>query len=186
MNGQYHNPNDHWNHGEYRDTENYTTAIRIIYTALVMILIVIVMAMFCTMFSSCTTTRVVTVPEVHHEYHHTTDTIRERDSITTERVTTIRELDSMAMVKYGIQLKNAERAWLVETNELKAHIAELDRLRFELTARQDSVPAPVPIEVPVEVPAEISPWQWIQMWMGRVAMLAIVLLLIAAYIKRKS
>lgn len=182
MRGQYHNPNENWQHGDYRDPDNYATATKIIYIAMIAIAIVLVIGFFC----SCQTPKVVTVPEVHHEYHHTTDTIRERDSVTTERITTIRELDSTAMANYGIRLRNAERAWLVETNELKTHIAELERLRQELQAHQDSVPYPVPIEVPVEVPAQLTMWQNIQMWAGRAAIFATVLLLLAAYIKKKS
>lgn len=136
------------------------------------IICLLIAAILC---SSCGThERIITVPEVHHEYHHSSDTIREIDSVKMEKTTLIRELDSAAMAKYGIQLRNAERAWLVETNELRQQISELMRLREESAQRSDSIPVPYPVEV--KVPAEINGWQWAQIWAGRIAMIFIAML----------
>ena len=65
-------------------------------------------------FGSCTTTKYVTVPEVHEMWHHQTDTIHQTDSIIDRQTMVIREVDSAAMAEYGIQLKDMQRAWLVE------------------------------------------------------------------------
>lgn len=125
-------------------------------------------------FASCSTQeRIITVPEVRVEQIHTIDTVKEKDTVRSERTTTIRELDSAAMAKYGIQLRNAERAWLIETNELKQQISELTRLRELSAQRSDSIPVPYPVEV--EVPAVISGWQWAQIWAGRIAMILVML-----------
>lgn len=40
--------------------------------------------------TSCTTTRVVTVPEVHEVHHHHTDSVFKRDSVIDHKTTTIR------------------------------------------------------------------------------------------------
>ena len=48
---------------------------------------------------SCTTTRYVTVPEVHEQHHWHTDSVHKTDSVIHEKQTTIRELDSAAMAQ---------------------------------------------------------------------------------------
>lgn len=57
--------------------------------------------------------------------HIVTDTVFHRDSVVKESLTTVMQLDSAAMAKYGVQLKSAERAWLVKTKEMERIIQEL-------------------------------------------------------------
>jgi hypothetical protein len=56
------------------------------------------------------------------------------------------QLDSAEMAKYGIQLKNAERAWLVKSWELERQIEALQRLTAERDTVHDSIPVPYPVE----------------------------------------
>ena len=108
-------------------------------------------------FASCKSVEPMIVPEVHEIHHHHTDSIHETDSIIRERETTIMQLDSAAMAKYGIQLKNAERAWLVKTWELEREIERISALYNDSIARRDSIPYPVP--EPYPVPAKLTWWQ---------------------------
>lgn len=102
------------------------------------------------MLTACTTTKIVTVPEVHEVHHHHTDSIHQIDSVIREHQTTIMQLDSAAMAAYGIQLKAAERAWLVKTQQLERAIQNLSRLRSDTVILRDSVPVPVPVVKEVE------------------------------------
>ena len=104
------------------------------------------------LLSSCTTTRVVTVPEVHEVIHHQSDTVIQKDSVIHEKETTIMQLDSAAMAKYGIQLKSAERAWLVKTTELEREIERLMAMSATKDSVHDSIPVPYPVEKLVERP----------------------------------
>lgn len=127
------------------------------------------------LFTSCASPRVVKVPEVHDVHHYHTDSIYERDSIFTDRQTTIMQLDSAQMAQYGIRLSNAERAWLVLTKELEYRLRQLAEQQRDSIHRRDSIPVPYPVEK--KVPAELSWWQQLQLWLGR---LVLVLLNVVA------
>lgn len=119
---------------------------------------------------SCTTTRYVTVPEVHEQHHWHTDSVFQRDSVVKESLTTVMQLDSAAMAKYGIQLKSAERAWLVKTAEMERIINELMEKSEVRDTVRDSIPVPVPVEVVKEVPTELSWWQKTRMILGTIVL----------------
>lgn len=102
-------------------------------------------------------TKYVTVPEVHEHWHHTTDTIHKTDSIIDRQTTTIREVDSATMARYGIQMKDMQRAWIIETNRLQRELSELRQSHTDTIHERDSIPYPV--EVEKEVPAQLSWWQ---------------------------
>lgn len=126
---------------------------------------------------SCTTTRYVEVPVVHEIHHHHTDSIHKTDSVTKEKETVIMQLDSVAMAQYGIQLKNAERAWLVRTAELEKKLSELSEIHTDTVYQCDSIPYPV--EVTKETPAELTWWQKTRIHAGGALL---VLLAVAAVI----
>ena len=107
--------------------------------------------------TSCTTTKVVTVPEVHEQHHWHTDSVIKRDSVIHDRQTTIRELDSAAMAQYGIQLKQNEKAWMVSVAELRREVERLESMTADRDTVRDSIPVPYPVEK--IVPAELSWWQ---------------------------
>ncbi len=119
---------------------------------LLVILIILVVLGFC----SCTTTQYVPVTEQHTEHHWHTDSVKERDSIHTENTTIIREVDSAAMAKYGIQMRNNQRAWLVLQREMEQRLRELEHMTANHDTIRDSIPVPVPVEVIKEVPRQRS------------------------------
>ena len=118
---------------------------------------------------SCSTQeRVVNIPEIHEVFHNHTDSVIRRDSVIDRQKTVIRELDSAAMAAYGIQLQRAERAWLVQTDQMRRELSELREAKSDTVIQRDSVPYPV--KVPVEVPAELSWWQQTRMILGTVVL----------------
>ena len=127
----------------------------------------------CLLLGSCTTTKYVTVPEIHDQHHWHTDSIHQTDSIIKENTTTIMQLDSSAMAEYGIRLKGAERAWLVKTAELERQIQKLAKLTQEKDSVRDSIPILVPTPIKVKVPAELSRWQSFRMTIGNIALFLI-------------
>jgi len=137
------------------------------------IALVVMVLMFGSVMSGCKHVEYVPVETTHEIHHHHTDSIKERDSVYHEKETIIQQLDSATMAKYGIQLKNAERAWLVRTAELERRLQELSEAHTDTVYRCDTIPRPV--EVIKEVPAELKWWQKMSMSMGWV-MIAMVLI----------
>jgi hypothetical protein len=132
---------------------------------------------------SCSTQqKIVPVPEIHENHHWHTDTVHQTDSIIRETQTTIMQLDSAAMAKYGIQLKNAERAWLVKSKELERQIQQLMQLSQIKDTMHDSIPYPV--EVIKEVPAELSWWQGLLVRLGYCSLGIVIIYLIYLRFKR--
>lgn len=124
-----------------------------------------------TAMGSCTTTKYVTVPEVHEHWHHQTDTIMRTDSIIDHQQIIIREVDSATMAQYGIKLKDMQRAWLIENNRLRKQLSELMKSRADTTIVHDSIPVPYPVEV--KVPAELTQWQQIRISLANLLLYAI-------------
>ena len=143
----------------------------------VWLLIGLVAALIIGVLNSCATKeKIVSVPEIHDHWHYQTDSIRTTDSIIHEKETTIMQLDSAAMAKYGIQLKNAERAWLVKSIELERQIQQLKQLSQTKDTVRDSIPYPV--EVIKEVPAKLSWWQGLLVRLGYIALAIVIIYLI--------
>lgn len=95
---------------------------------------------------------VLTVPEIHEYWHHTSDTIRQTDSIIDKQTTIIRELDSAAMAKYGIRLQGLQRAWLVDNSRLQRELSELRQTKTDTVIERDSIPVPYPVVKEVKKP----------------------------------
>jgi hypothetical protein len=132
-----------------------------------------VLMMIALWLTSCTTTRVVTVPEVHEVHHHHTDSVFKRDSVIDHKTTTIRELDSAAVAQYGIKLEKAERAWLIQTDRLQRELSELKEAKSDTVIQRDSVPYPV--EVVKEVPRKSTWFERIMFCTGIVSILCLIL-----------
>ena len=123
--------------------------------------------------TSCTTTKVVTVPEVHEQHHWHTDSVIKRDSVIHDRQTTIRELDSAAMAQYGIQLKQNEKAWMVSVAELRREVERLESMTADRDTVRDSVSVPYPVEK--IVPAELSWWQQARIHLANILLYGLVI-----------
>ena len=116
--------------------------------------------------TACKETEYITVPEYHEVHHHHTDSIKQTDSVTVEKETVIMQLDSAAMAQYGIQLKSAERAWLVKTAELERRLQQLIENHTDTVHERDSIPYPVEVIKEVEVEKPLHWWQKALMFLG--------------------
>ena len=133
------------------------------------------------LFVGCKSVEFIPVESSHTEHHWHTDSVIQKDSVVKESMTTVMQLDSAEMAKYGIQLKNAERAWLVKSWELERQIEALQRLTAERDTVHDSIPVPYPVE------KRLSKWQQAKVdWGGWALLVLIVLVVIAIYYPRRN
>ena len=128
---------------------------------------------------SCTTTRYVTVPEVHEQHHWHTDSVHKTDSVIHEKQTTIRELDSAAMAQYGIQIRQNEKAWLVMSNELRREIERLEAMCADRDTVRDSIPKPYPVEVIKEVPRQKTLMERAVFCAGLISIMILILIIVS-------
>jgi len=124
---------------------------------------------------SCTTTKYVPVTETRTEHHWHTDSVRERDSTHTERETIIREVDSAAMAKYGIQMQANQRAWLVLQREMENRMREMEHMNAQRDTVRDSIPVPYPVEVVKEVEKPLTWWQQARMFVGGIVIFGLII-----------
>ena len=165
----YTNPNDNWMQTGYdpykgmTDNERMKTGCA---QAIGTVVGVIIAMAVCALLGSCTTTKYVPVTETHTEHHWHTDSVKERDSTHTERETIIREVDSAAMAKYGIQMQANQRAWLVLQREMENRLRELEHMSANRDTVRDSIPVPYPVENLVE--KELTWWQKLRISMANI------------------
>lgn len=136
----------------------------------------IVLFIIAVCFCGCKSVQYVPVETSRTEHHWHTDSIIQKDSVIKESKTTVMQLDSAAMAKYGIQLKNAERAWLVKSWELERQIENLQRL----TAIRDTVRDTIQVPYPVE--KKLSKWQQTKVDWGGWAILAADVMIILFFV----
>lgn len=146
------------------------------------ILAIIITCVLMAILSSCTTTKYVPVTETRTEHHWHTDTVRQRDSTHTERETIIREVDSAAMAKYGIQMQANQRAWLVLQREMENRLLELEHMTAQRDTVRDSIPVPYPVVKMVEKP--LSWWERLRLNIFNVLLGVIALVIIFFFIRR--
>ena len=87
------------------------------------------------------------------------------------------------MARYGIRLKQAERAWLVETNELRREIERLSAMSTDRDTVRDSIPYPV--EVPVEVAKPLPWWKQAFLTLGYGSALVMAFLIVIGYLRKR-
>ena len=161
----YNNPNEAWMQPDplkgMNDDERLGAGClqMLIYFAVVALALVV-----CSMFSSCKTTEFVNLPEVHTEHHWHTDSVSHTDSIIERSTVIVREADSATMAAYGITLAGIQRAWLVESSQLRREIERLRETKTDTVTVRDSIPYPV--EVIKEVPAPMPWWKKTLFWLG--------------------
>lgn len=120
--------------------------------------------------------RVVTVPEIRTEHHWHTDSIEKIDTLFREKTTTIMQLDSSQMAMYGIKLKTAEQAWLVQNKELEQRIRQLQRMNSDKDTVRDSIPVPYPVEKIVKVDKPLTWWQRLRMMIGGIVLIGLAVI----------
>ena len=183
----YNNPNEMWRHNGYDPYKGLNDDERMKAGCLQivgMVGAIIVALLICALFGSCTTTKYVPVQQQHTEHHWHTDSVKERDSIYTENTTIIRELDSAAMARYGIQMQANQRAWLVLQREMENRLRELEHMTATHDTIRDSIPKPYPVEVIKEVPAELTWWQQTRLHIANILLWTVLLVLIIYIAKR--
>ena len=183
----YNNPNDMWRNNGYDPYKGLSDEERLKAGCLQLFIMVgafIAALLICALFSSCTTTKYVPVQQQHTEHHWHTDSVKERDSIHTENTTIIREVDSAAMAKYGIQMQANQRAWLVLQREMENRLRELEHRSAQRDTVRDSVPVPYPVEVVKEVPAKLTWWQQTRLHMANI-LLYLILIVGIIYVGKK-
>ena len=98
------------------------------------------------------------------DVHWHTDSVKERDSTHTERETIIREVDSAAMAKYGIQMQANQRAWLVLQREMENRLRELEHMSANKDTVRDTIPKPYPVTEYVE--RKRTTFEWLLIIVG--------------------
>lgn len=153
---------------------------------LLIILSGLILCCIIALLSGCKETEFVPVTEVHHEYHHTTDSIKQVDSIIEKQTTIIREVDSATMAQYGIKLESAQRAWLVQNERLQREVEKLRQQKSDTVIVVDSIPHPYPVEVVKReqyVPSIVKILAWIG---GAVSAIGIGWIAIKLFVKIKT
>ena len=139
------NPNENWrkrqNYYDRREQKSGAVIKQIVKT----LLVCLAFALLGWLLSGCTTTKYVPVTETRTEHHWHTDSVKERDSTHTERETIIREVDSAAMAKYGVQMQANQRAWLVLQREMENRLRELEHMSANKDTVRDTIPKPYPV-----------------------------------------
>jgi len=181
----YNDPNDMWRHNGYDPYKGMSDEERMkagCLQGVIFIVMIMVGLAICALFGSCTTTKYVPVAEQHTEHHWHTDSVKERDSVHTENTTIIREVDSAAMAKYGIQMQANQRAWLVLQREMEQRLRELEHMTATHDTIRDSIPYPV--EVIKEVPAKLTWWQQTRLHLANI-LLYLLLIVGIIYVGKK-
>lgn len=137
--------------------------------AIVVIVIIILSAI-----SGCSP-KVVTIPETHYEYITKHDSVILRDTISKQEKVIIRELDSVQMAQYGIELEDAKKAWLIQVERKMQQIQQMQQIRTDTIIRHDSISVPVYIEKGGE---KVSLLRHIRMIGCLIIMLGVILFLI--------
>ena len=127
-------------------------------------IVVAVFLFVAVLFYGCKTIEYVPIETSHNEYHNHVDSVIKSDTLIREKNTVIRELDSAAAAQYDIRLKNAERAFLIQTKEFEKQIQKLLEQKSDTVTRVDSVQVPVPVE------RKLSRWEQTCLDYGRVMM----------------
>lgn len=182
----YSNPNDSWLHSGYDPYKGMNDEERTVagcLQTLAFLGTLFVGLLLCFLLCGCTTTKYVPMIETHDHHHWHTDSVKQTDSVIINTTTTIMQLDSAAMAQYGIQLKAAERAWLVKTAELERQLQQLERLTADRDTVRDSIPVPVPVEV--EVPVELTWWQQARLHLANIVLCVLILLLAWRILKKR-
>lgn len=133
----------------------------------------IVIALFlCALLSGCRSIQYEPVETVHTEHSHTTDTVKETDTVFSEKETIIREADSATAARLGLQLKQNERAILILRKELEKQISSRSEQKSDTVNRTEYIQVPYPVE------KKLTRWQQVCIDYGKLTMGATVLLVI--------
>ena len=179
----YNNPNDYWmfNRDLFKGLSEKESMKAACLQCVVFIVMLLLGLGLCALMGSCKSVEYVAVPQQRTEHHWHTDSVHQTDSVIMERETVVMQLDSEAMAVYGIQMKSAERAWLVRTAEMERQIARMQAM----SATRDTVRDTVTVVIPAGEPQEtLTWWEKMRMYVGEVVLAVAVVWLIVRIRKR--
>lgn len=113
----------------------------------------------CLLLSSCKT-KYIPVPEYHYSHSHSSDTIKQTDSVFNEKETIIRETnksDSALLASLGIQLAEGQKAILILRRELESIKNEKNEVSHDTIIKNDSILVPYPVE------GKVKPWEKVKL-----------------------
>jgi hypothetical protein len=117
------------------------------------------------------------VETVKTEYVSKTDTLKQVDTVFTEKETIIREADPELIAKLGLQLKDNEKAILVLKRELERQVNKQSEHRIDTLLRTDTIKVPYPVE------KKLTKWQQVKIdYGGEAIILAIVVIFIVIWL----
>jgi hypothetical protein len=119
--------------------------------------------LLCALFSGCTTTKYVTVPEYH------TDTLRQ-----------VTVCHDSVMVHDSIHVSEKGDTVRIE----RWHTQYRDRIVRDTVYQSKHDSIPVPVDVPVEVPAELTWWQQTRLHLANIVLWLLALLAVI-YVGKK-
>lgn len=169
---------------EYKDFDEsciVEDAIRKGCTSLLLLLSSIALAAVLLLLTSCRT-KYVPVESVKTEYRHTTDTVRQLDSIIREKETVVREADSAMLAALGMKLKDGERAIVVLQKELERVRNQEREVRCDTVIEKDTIRVPYPVE------GKVKAWEKVKLGcMGVLGgMVAMAVVMAVAWVGRKK
>ena len=179
----YNNPNDYWkfNRDLYKGLSEKESMKAACLQCVVFIVMVLLGLGLCALMGSCKSVEYVPVPQQHTEHHWHTDSVHTMDSVIMERETVVMQLDSAGMAAYGIQMKAAEKAWLVKTAEMEKQIARMQ----SMSATRDTVKDTVTVVIPAGEPKDTRTWwQKARMYIDGFAIGIVAVLVIVSIRKR--
>lgn len=155
MNNNYHDPNENWYFKQkFDDNQNSYKAY------LYCIIGDIILVILAFLLYGCGSIQYVPVETIKTEYKNRVDTLKQIDSVFSEKETIIREADSALILKLGLQLKSNEKAILVLKRELEKKISKESEHTIDTIIKVDSVQVPYPVE------RKLSKWEQTKMDIG--------------------
>ena len=130
------------------------------------------------LLSGCKSIQYVPVETTHTVYQNHTDTVRQNDTIISEKETIIREADSSLVAKLGLQLKANEKAILILKRELERQVQNKSEVRSDTVIQKDTIQVPYPVE------KQLTKWQQFKLDFADVGLgvCALVVLLVCGYL----
>jgi len=137
------------------------------------ILIVIVLGL-----CGCESIQYVPVETINTVYQNHTDTIKQTDTIQTEKETIIREADSAMVAELGLKLKANEKAILILKRELERQVQNKYEAKSDTVIEKDTVRVPYPVE------KQLTKWQQFKMDFADVGfgVCGLLILLVCGYL----
>jgi len=165
----YNNPNEPWFNTGYDPYKGMSDKERMkagcLHGAIFIVAIIVFFAM-CALFSGCTTTQYVPVPEYH-----------------TDTMLMVKVQHDSLVLKDSVYIHDKGDTVLIE----RWHTQWRDRIVHDTIyqSKRDSIPAPYPVEVTKEVPADLTWWQQTRLYIADILLVAVIGAILVWFWKRR-